>query len=294
MYRILIWGAGKEYRKYLPIIKYFERAENISVVAVMSDDKGYETIDGYRFCEKKDISTICYEFCLVTIKNFDGIKKEAQQLGIAEEKLIPARVLEIPHFSFEKYIRIKTSRISIFSRHCWGGLCYHYLALEFLSPTINMFFEDRDFNKFMSGLDFYLSLPVEFVEMRYENNLKREYPVGRIGDIRLFFNHYTSFEEAKDCWERRKKRINKENILVVSSSMSKEVAIEFDRLPFENKLIFVPKSNGLDNDSCVAVDYTDMGDGRTIGMYVNETACGKGDIIDLISLLLHEEYVIKK
>jgi len=107
MYRILIWGAGKEYRKYLPIIKYFERAENISVVAVMSDDKGYETIDGYRFCEKKDISTICYEFCLVTIKNFDGIKKEAQQLGIAEEKLIPARVLEIPHFSFEKYIRIK-------------------------------------------------------------------------------------------------------------------------------------------------------------------------------------------
>ena len=76
--------------------------------------------------------------------------------------------------------------------------------------------------------------------------------------------------------------------------MSKEVAIEFDRLPFENKLIFVPKSNGLDNDSCVAVDYTDMGDGRTIGMYVNETACGKGDIIDLISLLLHEEYVIKK
>jgi uncharacterized protein (DUF1919 family) len=61
-------------------------------------------------------------------------------------------------------------------------------------------------------MDYYLSLPL--IENTVES-FKTEYPVGQLGDITLHFNHYKSFEEAKEIYNRRKDRINKHNLLIV-------------------------------------------------------------------------------
>ncbi len=294
MYKVIIWGTGREYNKHYNLIKYFETIGEISVQAVFSNDKiGSTTLDGYTICSKEQIGAIDYDLCLVAIADFGSAKSEARELGIPKDKLIPIRILEIPYFNFEKYMCVRKSKISILSNNCWAGLCYHYFAMEFQSPTINMFFERGHFNKFIANLDYYLSVPVEFVEMRYETNLKRDYPVAKIDDIILHFNHYTSFEEARESWERRKKRVNKENILVIFSSTSIKDMLEFINLEFEHKLMFIPDEIEPASVSNYPVSYNDKGDGVTFGMFINSFANGGNSKLDLLSLLNHDCYIRK-
>lgn len=288
MFKIIIWGTGKGYNRHFNLIKYFELIGEITVLGITSNDKGISTLDGYRFYQKPQIKILEFDYCLTIVMDEESILEEAIELGIPRQKIIPVRVLEIPYFSFEKYIRLKQEGLTILSRNCWGGICYHYLALEFRSPTINMFFSPSDFNKFVANLDYYLSLPVKFFGMKYESILKRDYPVGMLDDIVLHFNHYTDFDEAVLAWTRRKERMTR-NIVVVSSTTEKEDAIEFAKLPFENKLIFIPRELNMEHDSFLKADY-DASDGKTIEMYSNGTADGALSIIDLLSFLCQMDY----
>ena len=47
---------------------------------------------------------------------------------------IPARVLDVPGFRMDKYMRLRREGISFVSDNCWGGLMYHTLRLEMQSP----------------------------------------------------------------------------------------------------------------------------------------------------------------
>ena len=44
-----------------------------------------------------------------------------------------------------------------------------------------------------------------------------EYPVGELGDVELHFVHYETCQEAQAAWERRKKRVNLNNVVVLST-----------------------------------------------------------------------------
>lgn len=256
---------------------------------MFSDDREInERIDGFPFYTKTQIKNIVFDYCMVTIP-IKRILDEAIELGISSNKLIPIQVLDIPYFSLKKYIDIKESNITIISSNCWAGICYHRLGLPFNSPTINMFFNRSEFNRFVANLDYYLEQPLQLVEYRYERNLKRDYPVAKIDDITLHFNHYETYEGAASCWERRKKRINREHILVVSSTTDKNDAIEFDKLPYKNKIIFVPNECDTGLKSCFPVNYIDNNSGVSIGMYINGTVSGSLSMIDIFALLNGEE-----
>lgn len=108
--------------------------------------------------------------------------------------------------------RLKNKDITILSSNCTGGLVYHDLGLQFLSPTVNLSIDSPDFVKMVSNLKYYMSLdPVEFVDERYEC------PCGMIGDIEVHFTHYKTFEEGRNKWNERKKRINYDNIYVITN-----------------------------------------------------------------------------
>jgi uncharacterized protein (DUF1919 family) len=150
-----------------------------------------------------------------------------------------------------------------------------------------MFVNDAQFNKLIYNLKYYLSMPLTYEKMRYESNLRRDYPVGRLGDILLYFNHYTDFEDAEACWYRRKQRINYDKLLIVSSTVLEDVATDFDRLPYYNKIIFVPFANNLRSN--IFIPYEDKKDGVTIGMVSNGTANGELNYLNLFALMLHGE-----
>ena len=74
---------------------------------------------------------------------------------------------------------------------------------------------------------------------------KRIYPTGLLGDIEILFVHYKSYEEGKQIWEERKKRINWDNLFFVGIARGDlctyDTIKRFDQLPYENKVIFTNK-----------------------------------------------------
>ena len=99
---------------------------------------------------------------------------------------------------------------SIISQNCIGGVLYHDMGMQFLSPTVNTFIKEPDFVKFVLNLRHYLSYDLQ---MRWGE----EYPIGRLDDIEIHFMHYGTCEDARESWERRKARINYDKIFVLST-----------------------------------------------------------------------------
>lgn len=112
----------------------------------------------------------------------------------------------------------------------------HELGERFNTPTVNLFFDSAGYIKFLENLDFYLQQKLEEIES------EKEYPVANLGDISIYFMHYSSFDEAKRIWEKRKARINKKNLYVImvqQNGCTKEILRRFDNLSYEHKLALV-------------------------------------------------------
>lgn len=64
--------------------------------------------------------------------------------------------------------RLKNDNFSILCSNCIGGVIYHRLGKQFLSPTINMWFCQGEFLKFVENLPEYLKEDLAFVETEYD------------------------------------------------------------------------------------------------------------------------------
>lgn len=142
--------------------------------------------------------------------------------------------------------RIKNKNPSIICCNCIAGVMYHDLGMPFYSPTINLYMHPDDYIKFLTDIKYYTSIEViESEETGMDEG--REFPIGLLGDIKVYFMHYRSFEEAKEKWIERCKRINWDNLFVImvqrdGDNCRKDHIEAFDRLPFKNKIIFVNRS----------------------------------------------------
>lgn len=151
--------------------------------------------------------------------------------------------------------------------NCTGGILYHDLGLKFMSPTVNMYIRAEDFIKFCENLDYYLS--IERMEECTDPKVigDRRYPIARLGDIYLYLVHYKSIAEAEQKWNERKRRINKDKIVILNNDregMTEELMDRFERLPYP-KVMFVHKPvnrartdvfhylPGYENDDCVGI-----------------------------------------
>ena len=97
----------------------------------------------------------------------------------------------------------------------------------------------KDFIKFCQNLEYYLSCEIKPVTQD-----EYDYPVASIDDILLYCMHFNSFDEVKEKWERRKKRVNYDNLFFIMSERDgcdESTILDFDNLPYENKVIFVHK-----------------------------------------------------
>lgn len=124
-------------------------------------------------------------------------------------------------------------RITILSQNCIGGVLYGDLGMAFASPTIGLFFRGEDFVRFVENLEDYLELEPE---MRWGD----AYPVGRLDDVQIHFMHYETCSAAKNAWNRRKERVNRENILVLCTDMegfTDDLFARWKALPYR-KLLF--------------------------------------------------------
>lgn len=116
--------------------------------------------------------------------------------------------------------KIKNNDITLISQNCLGGVIYHDFGMPLNSPTINMFIEDENFVKLVENIEHYLSITPQPVCDRYIDPIDPSiiYPKIRIDDIELCCLHYNDCNDAIDAWERRKARVNLNNIVVIANS----------------------------------------------------------------------------
>lgn len=133
-------------------------------------------------------------------------------------------------------VGLHNTNFTILSNNCWGGFIYDYFGLPYATPTIGLYFSSDDFIKFVENIPYYLNcelLPCEGTEKCKVR--------GRLGDIYLNFVHYDSFEEALDKWNRRKQRVNFNNLLVKFNDQNDFHAINFQKFydcKYKNKIFF--------------------------------------------------------
>jgi uncharacterized protein (DUF1919 family) len=181
---------------------------------------------------------ISYYFSLSRIKNYVDYKFK---------KPIGHKIRQSRIESYRK--RNNNHTFSILCSNCIGGCISHDLGEQFRSPTVNMWLFPGDYLKFVSKLDYYLSLNIEEVNIK-DLQLPEyieipDYPVGSLGDIKLFFTHYKTLDEAREKWNERVKRLNFNDlylILVQKDGITYDMMKQFDALPFKNKVIFTNRS----------------------------------------------------
>lgn len=141
--------------------------------------------------------------------------------------------------------RLKNHDFSIICSNCAGGVISHRLGQKFLSPTVNLWLHQRDFLKLAANLREYLSYELEFIDSEYD------YPVARLKDITIYFNHSKSAEEAATDWNRRKTRINYDNLFLLMydrENLTMDELRQIEQIPCRGKVVF-------SNQSCSALSY---------------------------------------
>lgn len=146
---------------------------------------------------------------------------------------------------------IKNRDFTLISNNCWGGHAYRYFGRNYTSPTVGLYFSSKDYLKFVYNLRYYLSLDLKFIPLegsRFEETVKKSgkknVPIGVLDDVYIVFLHYKTEEEAYKKWNRRKERVNFDNIIIKFSDLgpaSEETLKKFSELPFENKFMIVNK-----------------------------------------------------
>lgn len=155
--------------------------------------------------------------------------------------------MDIQNKNYNKYVfklrkKLKNKSVTIISNNCIGGILYHDLGLKFNSPTINTLIYGDEFVEFVKNIKDYINC-----ELVYDQT-SSQYPIGVLlptnkKSIHIHFLHNNTFEEAKADWDRRKNRVNYNNMFVIYEHFNKfdnSIIEEFDKLNY-NKVVFTHK-----------------------------------------------------
>ena len=132
-------------------------------------------------------------------------------------RLIPARVLDVPGFRLDDYLRLRREGISFVSDNCWGGLMYNTLGLEMRSPFINMFIRREHFARLLRDLPGYLAQPLVPLRLRQGQLGSTVYPIAALGDVEIHLNHVFTPAQLQDyarAWYRRTDRFLFDRVMV--------------------------------------------------------------------------------
>ena len=197
----------------------------------------------------KDKQLVCYgrRFLLARIKEVKLVKtlRFLYRIRIQSTSRSPLKYLWnlAREKEWELYKLKKRKRIcgtpTIIASNCVGTIIYHDMRMPWNSPTVNLMIPMNDFVKFVENIRWYIKQPLHFLD-----DSEHSYPVGILGDIKIFFVHYQSKDEALEKWEIRKKRINWEQLFIIGcekDGCTYETLQKFEKLPYKNKVILTRK-----------------------------------------------------
>ena len=176
---------------------------------------------------------------------------------------------DLPIFGTEARFRRKIRGFiardtSIVSSNCIGGRLAQIARYPYNSPTVGLWMEPPDFLELVRDLR-------DIIEEDIVEDISASdsfgYPVGLIRGLRLYFQHYASFEQAIFDWRRRATRLNFDDVVVTftdrDGASTKDLKsfedlpyrkIAFTANPFGCSAVVVPQYQGM---PCVGDLYSD-------------------------------------
>lgn len=136
MFKLLIYGLGVTYDKYLNCVKYQELLGNVQVAGVTRNNYNYLYVDSYPFVLIDEIVPEEYDVCVIAAEmgsnSFKEVRNSCLKLGFETDRIIPISAFAIPYFNLDKYLKIQ--KISIFALNCWGGAYVSLFKSAFFVP----------------------------------------------------------------------------------------------------------------------------------------------------------------
>lgn len=139
--------------------------------------------------------------------------------------------------------------LTIISNNCSAAALYQDENMVYGSPTIILQILPQEYTKFCKNLEHYMNCDVKpYTEF---SDIHRQYceefygqlpyfPCGIIDDVMILFQHYKTFDEARQKWNLRKSRVNYDNIgfvFILEKPYLKE-AVEFGNAGLPNSVLF--------------------------------------------------------
>ena len=195
----------------------------------------FSKICNYNFIPYNKLKEVDYDYIIACDFSADcPLKEKIINLGFDKQKIIKGRIIENPCFDMSYYDMLHKDPPSIISSTCFGGVICHDLDLPFMSPFVNLFVNDDEFYEMLKDLKSTIDSPIQ-EKINTDNNIN--YPVGLLNNgksiIEVHFNHYNNFDEAKRIWDKRKERINYNNIIVTSIIWNQESLKKFLQITYK-------------------------------------------------------------
>lgn len=167
-----------------------------------------------------------------------------------EKNCIFLIILKIKNNYYRK--KLLNHNFTILCSNCIGGILYNRLGEHFNSPTVNLRLSNKDFCNFLQHFDYYINQDVT------DNGLdKDKNPTGiifgngkDIPNIVIFFVHFKDFQDGRNKWNERKKRIRRDNLYIMmydADGVTTEDLKKVEDFKCNNKVIFTPNKD-LDVD----------------------------------------------
>lgn len=140
--------------------------------------------------------------------------------------------------------KLQNENFTILCSNCIGGYIYHRLEQQFNTPTINTYIKPSEFIYFCLNLDYYLTQKLHFIETPNDYPIAQLIGNGDIPTITVSFIHEESIENANKNWERRKTRVNKDNLYVIYhliDGLTVEEAKKLTGFPCNNIVLLTAK-----------------------------------------------------
>ena len=133
-------------------------------------------------------------------------------------------------------------KIIILSSDCVGGRLMKDYRLPCFTPTVNIRFDGEDFLRLCQNPEYYFGMSE--IQQSFDKNYA--HPVGRCGDIYLYFGHEDDFESGARKWKRgcklfRKALQGQYEICVIMNDRNEfrqEMVEKFEKLPYKYKVLF--------------------------------------------------------
>lgn len=238
MLKTVFYGSLQFWLRERNYIKLMEQNGDMQVLGFCCTDKPeYVNPDDCTAVSHTDLARMPFDYLLVLnrAEEKETIRTLTQTYCIPREKILPFRVLQIPGMTPAVFDEIRKKEWSVLCNNCFAGILFQHLGLRYNSPFKNGWLNCWDVMRLMKDLPHYMVLEPVFDHWEEANSPydQKRFPVFRLDDILLHFNHHTDADAALEEYRRRAKRLNPDRLMAIIVTVSSNVEHAFQEFPAE-------------------------------------------------------------